>query len=121
MSRSVPSLLVLTLLAGCGAGATTQPPPLSAGTMAVTAPSAPLLDLKGHNADELLALFGSPGLDVVDGPSRKLQFANDRCVVDAYLYAPRPGQTPVVSYAEARNRAGAAAEMVGCLAELRRR
>lgn len=120
MRRSIPSLFVLVLLAGCGAGAATQPPPLSAGALAV-APTAPLLDLKGRNADELLALFGIPGLDVVDGPSRKLQFANDRCVVDAYLYAPRPGRTPVVSYAEARNRAGEAAEMVGCLAELRRR
>lgn len=111
---------MLTLLAGCGAGAATTPAPLSVGTLAVTAPDAPLVDLKGRNADELLALFGIPGLDVVDGPSRKLQFANDHCVVDAYLYAPRSGQTPVVSYAEARDRAGETAEMIGCLAALRR-
>ncbi len=119
MIRSVPFLGLLILLGGCGAGAATEAgPPISAGRFA---PSAPLIDLKGRNADELLTLFGIPGLDVVDGPSRKLQFANDRCVVDAYLYAPRPGQTPVVSYAEARDRTGEAAEMVGCLALLRRR
>lgn len=119
MVRAVSALVLMILLAGCGAGATTgAPPPMSVGALA---PSAPIVDLKGRNADELLTLFGIPGLDVVDGPSRKLQFANDRCVVDAYLYAPRPGQTPVVSYAEARDRTGEAAEMIGCLAQLRRR
>lgn len=44
--------------------------------------------LAGADARRLVTLFGQPRMDVRERTVRKLQFANGRCVLDAYLYAP---------------------------------
>lgn len=70
--------------------------------------------LVGTNAAGLTRLFGAPRLDIRDPTARKLQFANGRCVLDAYLYAPATGREPLVTYVEARTPQGAVVDAASC-------
>ncbi len=56
----------------------------------------------GQNADALQRVFGPPRLNVVEGDVRKLQFSGEACVLDVYLYPPRPGGEPQATYIDAR-------------------
>lgn len=76
-------------------------------------------DVLGKDARGLTALFGQPRLDVREGIGRKLQFVNDRCVLDTYLYAPRAGSDAVVTHIDARNRVGIDMAPAACIALLR--
>ena len=78
-------------------------------------------ELMGLNASALANLFGQPKLDVREGAGRKLQFLNERCVLDTYLYAKREGGDAVVSHAEARDRNGTDMPASNCTAMLRQR
>lgn len=78
-------------------------------------------ELMGLNASALANLFGQPKLDVREGAGRKLQFLNDRCVLDTYLYAKREGGEAVVAHAEARDRNGGDMPASNCTAMLRQR
>ena len=72
----------------------------------------------GRNARALVALLGDPGLDVREGPARKLQFLGPACVLDAYLYPPRGGGEPVVTHVDARMPDGRDIDRASCVAAL---
>jgi hypothetical protein len=120
--RALPILAAL-LLAGCVAPAAQAPrvaPP-------VPPPPAPsyrtggLESVMGESARALVALFGTPDLDVREGTARKLQFLGPVCVLDAYLYAPRAGAEPVVTHVDARLPDGRDMDRASCVAALSRR
>ena len=72
----------------------------------------------GSDARRLTQLFGTPRLDIRETTVRKLQFANGRCVLDAYLYAPARGKEPVVTHVDARNPTGADVDPAACVSAL---
>lgn len=123
--RSSMPLMALLALSACGAA---TPPPKTATSVPVRPAPNPYLnvastapvDLAGKDARALTSLFGQPRLDVREGAGRKLQFLNERCVLDTYLYTPRAGQEAVVSHAEARDRAGIDMAASACAALLKR-
>lgn len=106
----------LVLLAGCVSPSTTQPPPQ-------TTPGQPtysvagLGSVMGRTATALTGLFGQPALDVREGTARKLQFANQVCVLDAYLY-PRAGGEAVVTHIDARLPDGRDIDRASCVSAL---
>lgn len=75
----------------------------------------------GRSAHDLARLFGEARLDIAEGPAHKLQFAGEACVLDAYLYPPRSGAEPVVTYVDARGPDGTPMERDDCVRALRRR
>jgi len=77
--------------------------------------------IMGKDARSLVQLLGQPVQDVREDNARKLQFANADCVLDAYLYPPGDGRTPVVTYVTARVPDGRDAERNSCIAALRQR
>jgi hypothetical protein len=85
------------------------------------APTAQAGDLMGRDRAALVALFGNPRLEAQDGAATRLQFSGERCVLDAYLYAPRAGAQPTVTHVDARAPDGADFDRAGCVAALRRR
>ena len=129
-------LALMVTLAGCGGGST------PAATRPATAGMRPARDLhrvdpanpfpvpaahgnagslQGRDENALTRLFGSPRLDVHEGAAHKLQFANDVCVLDAYLYAPRQGAEPVVTHVDTRTREGEDVDIARCMSALQRR
>ncbi|WP_150292977.1 hypothetical protein [Sphingobium estronivorans] len=85
-------------------------PPASAFTR-----SGPLI---GSDAKQLMRLFGTPRLDIRESAMRKLQFANGRCVLDAYLYMPPQGKEPLVTHVDARTLTGTDIDAASCAAAL---
>lgn len=77
--------------------------------------------LTGSDAAALSAAFGSPRLDVAEGPARKLQWVGPGCVLDAYLYPVREGAAPTVTHVDARTREGVDTDVAACVSALRRR
>ena len=75
----------------------------------------------GRDARDLARLFGEPRLDIQEGPAHKLQYAGARCILDAYLYAPRQGAEPVVTHIDTRTPDGEAVDRAECIRALRRR
>jgi hypothetical protein len=75
-------------------------------------------DLIGLTAPQLIGIFGSPALQVREGPSLKMQFRSRSCILDAYLY-PEPTQERV-SYVEARLPSGDPANAQSCYDTLKR-
>ena len=63
----------------------------------------------GSPAGTLTQRFGTPRIDLAEGDARKLQFAGASCVLDIYLYPPRPGAEPTAAHVDARLRQGGAA------------
>ncbi len=74
----------------------------------------------GHDANQLVRLFGQPNADVREGPGRKLQFGSQICILDAYLYA-RGGGQPVVTHVDARQTDGSPIDKGSCVAAIQRR
>ena len=72
----------------------------------------------GMDARHLVQQFGTPRLDIRESAMRKLQFANGRCVLDAYLYAPAQGREPVVTHVDARTPAGMDIDPAACATAL---
>lgn len=101
--------------------ATTPPPVKYAPNAYLGASGTGPAELMGLNASALTNLFGQPKLDVREGAGRKLQFLNDRCVLDTYLYAKKAGGDAVVAHAEARDRKGTDMSANNCTAMLRQR
>lgn len=106
-------------LAACG-GVVPPPapqmvaPPAGPPASAFTRPG-PLI---GTDARHLIQMFGTPRLDIRESSVRKLQFANARCVLDAYLYVPPQGKEPLVTHVDARTPAGADVDPASCAAAL---
>ena len=100
----------------------TTPPPVKYAPNAYTgATGTGPAELMGLNASALTNLFGKPKLDIREATGRKLQFLNERCVLDTYLYAQRVGGEAVVAHAEARDRNGTDMPASNCTAMLRQR
>lgn len=75
----------------------------------------------GADARRLAQLFGAPRLTVREGDAVKLQFAGKPCVLDIYLYPPRPGGAPSATHVEARRASDAQdVDRAACVAALRR-
>lgn len=112
MRRFAPVLSIL--LAACGGVVAPQagytPPPAGPPASAFQK-QGPLM---GSDAKALTHMFGVPRLDIRETTVRKLQFANGRCVLDAYLYAPAKGREPVVTHVDARTPAGADVDPASC-------
>ena len=79
------------------------------------------LGVIGSDSRGLERLFGRPRLDIRDPAVRKLQFTDGQCILDAYLYPPRPRKEPVTTFAEARTADGDAMDWTVCAAQLKRR
>lgn len=118
--RLAPAALSLALGA-CGGGivppAPIAPPPAGPPASAFTKPG----PLMGMDARHLIQQFGTPRLDIRESTVRKLQFANSRCVLDAYLYAPARGKEPVVTHVDARTPAGVDMDPAACATALQGR
>lgn len=78
-------------------------------------------ELMGVDARRLVQMFGQPRLDIRERTMRKLQFANGRCVLDAYLYAPAKGREPVVTHVDSRLPNGTDTDPTACAAILQKR
>jgi hypothetical protein len=113
-------LLAAALLAGC-VSPRNEPPPaaVTAQPVVQTYARQGLESVMGRNARTLTSLLGSPGLDIREGPARKLQFAGPVCVLDAYLYPPRSGGgEAVVTHVDARLPDGRDMDRASCVAAL---
>lgn len=75
----------------------------------------------GKEARALIQLLGQPVQDVREPSARKLQFATKDCILDAYLYAPKAGEDPIVTYVAARVADGRDAERNSCITALRQK
>ncbi len=75
----------------------------------------------GKDARALISLFGPAQQDVREETSRKLQFANANCVLDAYLYPSAKGKDPVVTFLSARVPDGRDADKASCVGALARK
>lgn len=69
--------------------------------------------LLGLTANQLVAEFGNPALQIREGASMKLQFRGRSCVLDAYLY-PHNGALRV-THIDARTPAGADTDQAACI------
>ena len=119
------SLAAMLLVAGCASTAT-QAPPVAPPPRVVQRPivsyhSTGLENVVGRTAAMLETLFGRAGLDVREGPARKLQFAGPACVLDAYLYPPKGGGEPIVTHLDTRLPDGRDIDRASCVAALSRR
>lgn len=110
---AAPLLGALALSACGGAGGSVASPGTSPSGPPASAYGAPK-GLLGADARRLQSMFGTPRLDILDKTVHKLQFANGRCVLDAYLYAPARGKEPVVTYVDARTPAGQDVDPTAC-------
>ena len=127
MSAAVVSAATLAL-AGCVPASAPPPRPAPNFTPATRPSQEPQYPLQvqptvsgviGADAKSLIRLLGEPRLDIRDPAARKLQFSDGRCVLDAYLYPPRPRREPVVTYAEARTTDGNAMDWQTCASQLK--
>lgn len=113
--RLIFALALSGSLAACGSVV----PPASVGRPPAGPPASAFMrsgPLMGMDARRLIQQFGTPRLDIRESTMRKLQFANGRCVLDAYLYAPGRGKEPVVTHVDARTPAGTDLDPGACAA-----
>lgn len=72
-------------------------------------------------SSDLIARFGQPGFQVREGVGTKLQWSQNGCVLDAYLYAPPNGQGVArVAHVDTRRPSGVDIDIDSCLALLDR-
>ena len=119
MMRAKPIALPLLILTVSGCAAVPAAQPVSAPPPPMASAYGQPVHVMGMDAKALIATFGQPRLDIQEPTMRKLQFANGKCVLDAYLYPPKEGKTPVVTYADARTPAGKDTEVGACTTALR--
>jgi len=122
----LPAVGLSLLISACTAGAASSAGVGNAGRLPTPAQAG--FDPRGLEAvlnkrdDQLVALFGVPRLDVIEDRARKLQFANNSCVLDVFLYPSGRdnAQDRRSNYVEARDRQGNDVEVKSCIAALRR-
>ncbi len=121
--KTISLCTVSLLLSACG-GSAKLPPRAASKPYIAPAQSklnpAGLERVLGADAAGLINQFGEPRLDVVEPYGRKLQFAGDPCVLDAYLYPDKNGDGRV-THIDARNRDGAAVDRAACAQALQAR
>jgi hypothetical protein len=103
------------LLAACASRPT--PPPAPEQPVQVVPSRRQATRLTGMTTQDLTTHFGRPALQVQEGTSLKLQFRNNYCVLDAYLY---PGQNGVlvVTHVDTRLRSGTDTDQATCISAL---
>jgi hypothetical protein len=116
MERIAVTAALLTMTA-CAAVPSAPPPATLPPSPAASAYGKPA-QVMGATAKHLISLFGQPRLDIRERTVRKLQFANGRCVLDAYLYSPAKGKEPVVTYVDSRLPDGRDADAGTCVTAL---
>ena len=110
------ALIPMLFIAAC-APRVQQPAPVVFNPLA-RAPSGILI---GLTASELGQRFGQPSFQVREGAGTKLQWSQNGCVLDAYLYPPEGGRgADRVVHVDARNPSGADLDLNSCLALLAR-
>ncbi|AEG49982.1 hypothetical protein Sphch_2321 [Sphingobium chlorophenolicum L-1] len=121
MNRLRPVLIAALCSAVAACGGVVPPPatqisrpPAGPPASAFTRPG-PLI---GTDARHLIQMFGQPRLDIRESTMRKLQFANGRCVLDAYLYFPPQGKEQLVTHVDARTPTGTDIDAASCSAAL---
>ena len=117
-----PTLLILpalALLAGCASTGTTSRP-ARAGPIPIPTGTLGLEGVLGQNARGLVARFGTPTADLMEGTARKLQFSSATCVLDAYLY-PKGSSEPTVTYLDTRQTDGSPIDRASCVSALQMR
>ena len=117
MRRLVP-LSVMLLLSAC-ATAPQQPQPAPASTPQPQPQETS--SLVGLTAQELVARFGPPALQIREGSSLKLQFRGNRCVMDAYLYPSAGSGALKVTHVDTRLPTGGDIDQAACVFALRNR
>jgi hypothetical protein len=117
MTRLLP-LAAALLLAGCVPTSTAEQPAPAAPPPQRSFSTVGLESVMGKDARVLETQFGRPELDVREGSARKLQFANQVCVLDAYLYPSRQGAEPLVTHVDARYPDGRDFDRASCVASL---
>ena len=114
MRRSFALALTL-VLAACASRP--QPP-------VVATPQAPPTDeprrLLGLTAQEIVGQLGTPRFQVREGASLKIQFQNQRCTLDAYLYPAQAGGAPRVTHIDTRALNGTDTDQAACISSLER-
>lgn len=102
--------------------ASPSPPPIAAFRPPQVMEGPGLGGIIREPASRLIARFGQPRLDTPEGDMRKLQFRDEPCVLDIYLYPLSPGAEPVATWIEARRASdGAAVDRLACIQALSRR
>lgn len=115
------SFLPLALSLGLAACATApQQPPVPQQPAPVQPQPLEEGALIGLTPQQLVARLGNPALQIREGTSVKLQFRNERCVLDTYLY-PGNGGFLRVSHVDARLHSGADTNQAACIASLQPR
>jgi hypothetical protein len=109
-----------------GAGSKpTGPAPRQPGTISLERKAGPggssAASLLGKTEKMMRSQFGEPRLDVREGAAVKLQYTNDVCVADIYLFPPAEGKEAVVIHLDARDTLGADADRDTCVSALLRR
>jgi hypothetical protein len=113
--RRLFAFAILSLVAACARAPRTAPGPTPA---PVERPSGVLI---GLTASDLAGRFGQPSFQVREGPGTKLQWADGRCVLDAYLYLPESGRgVERVVHVDARRPSGDDFDVESCLGMLTR-
>lgn len=119
MIRTVAILIPALILAGCAATGN-APRPARAAAIPIPTGTFGLEGVMGQNARGLVARFGTPTADMMEGSARKLQFSSATCVLDAYLY-PKGSNDPVVTYLDTRQTDGSPVDRASCVAALQMR
>ena len=115
-------ILIVAISLTLSACATTPPPkPRAVPTVSVPMRPTGLERVLGQDARSLVSLFGNADQDVKEDGARRLQYAGPFCILDAYLYPPRAGAEPVVTYMDARQPDGKDIDRASCVAALVRR
>jgi hypothetical protein len=114
---------LLLLLSGCAAAGARQAPEvrLPAPAPAVRYNPVGLESVIGRTARFLEAEFGRPSLDIREGRAHKLQYSGAACVLDFYLYPPKAGGEPIVTWVDARRLDGTDFDRASCVAALQKR
>ncbi|WP_330218883.1 hypothetical protein [Sphingomonas sp. Leaf357] len=116
MKRAMLVLLPGLALAGCASGGS-APRPARAAPVPIPTGTFGLEGVIGQNARGLVARFGTPTADLMEGNARKLQFSSATCVLDAYLY-PKGSAEPVVTYLDTRQGDGSPVDRASCVSAL---
>jgi hypothetical protein len=120
MKRTLGGLVLCAIaLSGCvSRGGVAAPPAIRPASATPRLSTAGLENIIGATRAALVAALGDPRLDIAEGAARKLQFAGEACVFDAYLYPPKRGAEPVVTYVDARLPTGEDTDRARCAAAL---
>lgn len=114
MTGENPEMRIAILLASSAALA-------SCATTVPTTTSRPMTNtaglerVMGRTATQLVQILGQPAQDFREDGARKLQWSNDACVLDTYLYPESRGREPVATYVDARNAQGEDVDRASCV------